>query len=101
MNRVIYNTAQKNKEYADIWDDVLSNLALAIHNLHLAFDTDIVLGGFVSEYLNDFLQILRQRVCALNPFEENADFIKIAKFTRRAGMIGAAWHFINEFLNQI
>lgn len=90
-----------NKEYAEIWDDVLSNLALAIHNLRLAFDTDIILGGFVSEYLNDFLLILKQRVSALNPFEENTDFIKIAKFPRRAGMIGAAWHFIDEFLSQV
>ena len=90
-----------NKEYAEIWDDVLSNLALAIHNLHLTFDTDIILGGFVSEYLNDFLEILKQRVCALNPFEDKADFIKIAKFPRRASMIGAAWHFINDFLTQI
>ncbi len=32
-----------NKEYAGIWDDVLSNLALAINNLRLAFDTDIIL----------------------------------------------------------
>ena len=90
-----------NKEYAEIWDDVMTNLALAIHNLRLAFDTDIVLGGFVSEYLNEFLPILKARVCELSPFEENTDFIKLAKFPRRAGMIGAAWHFINEFLTQI
>ena len=90
-----------NKEYAAIWDDVLSNLALAIHNLRLAFDTDIILGGFVSEYLNDFLMILKQRVAVLNPFEDNTDFIKIAKFPRRAGMIGAACHFIDEFLGEV
>lgn len=90
-----------NKEYAEIWDDVLSNLALAIHNLRLAFDTDIILGGFVSEYLNDFLLILKQRVSVLNPFEDNTDFIKIAKFPRRAGMIGAACHFIDEFLDKV
>ena len=90
-----------NKEYAEIWDNVLSNLALAIHNLRLAFDTDIILGGFVSEYLNDFLLTLKQRVSVLNPFEENTDFIKIAKYPRRAGMIGVAWHFIDQFLSQV
>ena len=79
----------------------MSNLALAIHNLRLAFDTDIILGGFVSEYLNDFLVTLKQRVSVLNPFEENTDFIKIAKFPRRAGMIGVAWHFIDKFLSQV
>ena len=90
-----------NKDYAAIWDDVLSNLALAIHNLRLAFDTDIILGGFVSEYLNDFLLTLKQRVSVLNPFEENTDFIKLAKYPRRAGMIGAACHFIDEFLDRV
>ena len=90
-----------NKEYAEIWDDILSNLALAIHNLRLVFDTDIILGGFVSEYLNDFLPVLKQRVSMLNPFEESADFIKIAKFPRRAVMIGAACHFIEEFLDRV
>lgn len=90
-----------NKEYAEIWDDVLSNLALAINNLRLAFDTDIILGGFVSEYLHDFIPTLKKRVSALNPFEENTDFIKIAKFPRRAVMIGAACHFIDEFLDKV
>lgn len=90
-----------NSEYAIIWDDVMTNLALAIHNLRLTFDADIVLGGFVSDYMTDFMPILRERVCTLNPFDDNADFIKLAKFPRRAGMIGAAWHFINKFLTQI
>ena len=55
----------------------------------------------MSEYLNDFLMILKQRVSILNPFEENTDFIKIAKFPRRAGMIGAACYFIDEFLDKV
>ncbi len=90
-----------NAKYSELWNDVLSNLALAIHNLRLTFDSEIILGGFVSDYMSEFLPILQQRVCELSPFEENTNFIKLAKFPRRAGMMGAAWHFVDEFLARI
>ena len=90
-----------NEVYAELWNDVLANLALAVHNLRLTFDADIVLGGIVSEYMSDYLPILRERVCALSPFDGNMNFIKLAKYPRRAAMIGAAWHFINKFLTEI
>jgi predicted NBD/HSP70 family sugar kinase len=89
-------------ELANLWEDVLEHLAMALVNLHLAFDYDIVLGGFVSEYMADYLPHLKELAASRDPFlnGEPADYLSIGKL-RNAGMIGAAWHFISQFVSQV
>ncbi len=90
-----------NKEYQMIWEDALIHIAIAINNLRMAFDCDVVLGGFLSEYLEPYQWKLKNILTELNPFEKNVDYVKIGKYPRRAGMLGVAWHFTNKFINDI
>ncbi len=84
-----------------LWDDVLKHLAIGICNIRMIFDCDIVLGGFVSEYLKEYLPDIRRYVMDRNSFGDNTDFIKLGKFPRKAGMMGIAWHFANEYIEKI
>lgn len=90
-----------NKEYQMIWNDALNHIAIAVNNLRMAFDCDVVLGGFLSEYLEPYQWKLKKILSELNTFEKNAEYVKIGKYPRRAGMLGVAWHFTNQFVMEI
>ncbi len=86
---------------AALWDDVLRHLAIGITNIKMVFDCDVILGGFVSEYLEEYLPVIRKYVAEGNPFGDNGDFVKLGRFPRKAGMMGIAWHFANEYIDNI
>ena len=89
------------KEYEDLWNEVLDYLSIGISNLRLAFDCDIILGGFVSRYLEPWLPALKERIVERSPFESDADFVKLGRYPTKAGMMGVAWHFVQEFIEKI
>ncbi len=90
-----------NQEYEALWEDVLCHLAIAINNLRMAYDCDIILGGFVCSYLEPYMEHLKELVTKRNTFEEPADYVKLGKYPNRAGMMGVAWHFTDQFISKI
>lgn len=84
-----------------LWDDVLKHLAIGISNIRMIFDCDVVLGGFVSEYLEEYLPELRKYVADRNSFGDDAGFVRLGKYPRKAGMMGIAWHFANDYIEKI
>lgn len=90
-----------NVEYAALWEDVLQHLSLGINNLRMAFDCDVILGGFVSRYLGPYMDHLKKLTLARSSFDRNADYIRLGKYPLRAGMMGVAWHFTEAFIDSI
>ena len=84
-----------------LWDDVLKHLAIGINNIRMVFDGDVLLGGFVSEYLEEYLPEIKSYVAERNAFGDSGDFVRLGKFPRKAGMMGIAWHFINDYIESI
>ena len=91
---------QKDPACTKLWEDVLDHLALGIINIRMAFDCDIVLGGFVAEHMDKWIEPLREKVAALDPFSATADYVRLSA-NAEAGMRGAAWHFIGQFIEAI
>ncbi len=91
----------KNASYQALWRDVLSHLAIGINNIRMALDSDVVLGGNLTQFIEPYLPELRRLAAELNTFENNADYIKLCRYPKRAGMLGVALHFIREFLESI
>ena len=81
--------------------DMLRHLAVAVNSIRMTLDCDVVLGGFFSEYLAPYLTDLRRYVLAGNPFEENANFVQLSMLRRHITPLGAALHFIREFVENI
>ncbi len=90
-----------NEEYAALWQDVLKHLAIGINNLRMAYDCDVILGGFVSAHLSPYLEELKGLVKERNTFDDNPDFIRLGRYPTKAGMMGVAWHFTDEFISKI
>ncbi len=87
--------------YENLLYDMLRHLATAINTIRMTLDCDVVLGGFFSEYLQPWLPVLRQYVLAGNPFAENADFVQLSVLRRHITPLGAALHFVREFVNSV
>lgn len=92
--------ASGDRDLEKLWEDVLLHLSIGIVNIRMSFDCDIILGGFVAEFMEDYLPHLKELVAERDPFSQHADYLSIGK-QKRAGMVGAAWHFNEKFINKI
>ena len=81
--------------------DMLRHLAVAVNSIHMTLDCEVVIGGFLSEYLAPYLGVLRSYVNALDAFSENADYVQLSRLPRHIAPLGAALYFIREFVESI
>lgn len=86
---------------ARIWESYLSHLAIAVNNVRMLFDCDIILGGYVGGYMEPYLPQLKQLVLQRNPFDKTADFLRVCKVKREALALGSALPYIHEFWKEI
>ncbi len=87
--------------YESLLYDILRHLALAVNNIHMSLDCDIVLGGFLSEYLQPYLPMLRRYVQALDAFSEKGDYLQLSRLRRHITPLGAALYFIHDFIASV
>ena len=88
-------------EYEELLYDILRHLAIAVNDIHMALDCDVILGGFFSEYLIPYMPVLRRYVLAGNPFEENADFLQFSALRHHVSPLGGALFYIREFVSSV
>lgn len=94
------NLRKKKDSYIRRWEVFLTNLAKAVNMLHLIYDTDFILGGYLAPYLQDEdLAFLYAKIGQMTPFDESADFLLISKMPKQNISIGAALPYIHAFLN--
>ena len=82
------------------WNTFLENLARAVNMLHLVYDTDFILGGYIARYLcEEDLAFLHNRIEQMTPFPEAPDFLRISKMPMHNISIGAALPYVQAFLD--
>lgn len=88
--------------YVKRWNHFLTNLARAINMLHLIYDTDFILGGYLAPYLcEEDLAFLHEKIQQMTPFAESPDFLLISKMPKHSISIGAALPYIQTFLSDM
>ena len=92
---------EHNAAYENLLYDMLRHLAIAVNNVNMTLDCEVVLGGFFSEYLRPYLPVIRQYLLAGNPFAENADFLTMSTVPRHITPIGAALYFVRDFVDSV
>lgn len=96
FTKVRNNEKSENKR----WQEYLSYLARSINLLHLIYDQDFILGGYLAPYLLEKdLSYIHEEIRRMTPFQENQDFLHISKMPKHNITIGAALPYIQEFLN--
>ena len=67
----------------------------------MALDCDVVLGGFLSEFLAPYLPRLKEYVAGITPFEDDTGYLQLSTLRRHTVPLGVALHFIVDFLERI
>lgn len=89
---------------AKIWQYYLKILSLTIYNIRVLFDCDVIIGGDVGGYMEEFMEELYPLVDARNPFTETdwaRDYVLPSKYKTEPTAAGAALQFINEYIESI
>lgn len=92
---------QGDEKLAENMENYLNYLSIAINNLRMIFDCNIILGGYVGAYMESYVQNLEDKAKKRNTFEKDADFIKVCKYKREASAVGAALIYLDGFINSI
>lgn len=80
------------------WNDYLDDLCVALNNLYMVYDMDIVIGGSMSKYLDKYRDEIEKRVFkAYNLFSVNKKLI-FSHNGEYAAAIGAAAVEIEKFI---
>ncbi len=84
-----------------LWGDMLRHLAIGVNNIHMALDCDVILGGYLTGYLESWFPLLREYVAHGSLLDEGAEYLQLSTFRSHSSMLGAACHFVQDFIGGI
>ena len=84
-----------------VWQEYLSHLAVAVANLRMLFDCDIIIGGYVGSFMDAHIDQLRELVLQLSTFDDNADYVRPCQCKTEAIAAGSALKYISAFLVKV
>ena len=90
-----------NENYRRIWEEYLDNLAIAVDNLRMCFDCEVVLGGYVGNYMEPYIGQLRERVAAKDIFGGSGEYVRSCWCRDEASAYGAALYQIEKYISGI
>ena len=85
----------------DLWDDYLDKLAILINNTCMMFDSDVVIGGYMGEHMEEYMDDLKRRVYKRNSFDRSRDFVRLCRVRKEPVSVGAALYYIEDFISGI
>ncbi len=92
---------EKDAKVMDIWEEYLGYLAVLVNNLRMAFDCDIIAGGYVGPFLEEFGGALGDALRQRNTFQPDSGYRKPCSFRLEAAAVGAALLQVEHFLATI
>ena len=92
---------QEEAETVKIWDSYTDYLSIAVNNIHMVLDCDVVLGGYVGSYMGTHLRDIWDKVAERNTFGEKEPYVRVCNYKVAAAALGAALKLIEAFVSQI
>lgn len=90
-----------NAGFQQIFNEYLDYLALALNNLRVCYDSNIILGGTVGPYLTPYLETLQKKVASLNSFGDDGSYVRSCHYQTEAAAVGAAIYYIDQFIESL
>lgn len=79
------------------WETCMYYLALAVTNLRMAYDCDIVLGGYLGSCLKEYRDQLAENMRRWNRFDQDDSYLRFGKRGKEAAAMGAARQLMEDF----
>ena len=93
---------KKSPQIIQIWKDFLNHLAFAMKNLNLIIDAPIILSGYLAPYFTEEdIDYLTERLHRAAPFMLDKAQILVGTNGQYTPAIGAALHYVEEFVQSI
>ena len=92
---------EQDQKAVDIWNTYTDFLAVALNNIRMLLDCDVILGGYVGNYIEPYLPKLWNKVSNRNTFMEEQQFVKSCRYKTGAAALGAALAVIENFVEQV
>ena len=90
-----------NVRFREVWERYLDDLAIAVDNLRMCFDGDVVLGGYVGSYMEPYIEAFRLKCAGRNIFGHGGDYVRACKYRVEASALGAAIYRIEQYIDRI
>ena len=90
-----------NEATAAVWDDYLNKLAIVLNNACMLFDCPVVLGGYLGEYLDPYMDELKRRAYRRNSFDRDRDYLSLGTVRQEPVAVGAALQYVELFLASV
>lgn len=79
------------------WEEYLAYLAVQVNNLRMTFDCDVIVGGYVGGFLEEFGGGFKDLLVQRNTFELDGDYLKPCRYKLAASAMGAALLQVEAF----
>lgn len=83
------------------WGSYTGYLAIAVNNIRMLLDCDVVLGGYVGSCIGTHLRDVWEKVAERDTFGEKDPYVKACHYKVAAAALGAALKVIETFVSQI
>ena len=101
LERFFERMEEGNLKYKKIWERYLKDLAIAVDNLRMCFDCEVVLGGYVGSFMEPYILKFRELVGEKNIFEGNGNYVRVCRYRKEASALGAAVYQIEKYIESI
>ena len=93
---------KKSSQLIQVWKDYLNHLAFAMKNLNLIIDAPIIISGYLAPYFTDEdLSYLTEHINLSAPFKLDKDQILVGTNGQYTPAIGAALHYVDQFIHTV
>lgn len=93
---------KKSSQLIQVWEDYLNHLAFAMKNLNLIVDAPIIISGYLAPYFTDEdLSYLTEHINLAAPFKLDEGQILVGTHGQYTPAIGAALHFVDQFIHTV
>jgi len=92
---------QGSPDAVKLWDTYLDHLTDAVVNVNVLYDCKVIIGGYVGQFIGDYMDDLKARVNKFNIFGDKNDYLHVCNYQKEAIAAGAALKFISDFINAI
>lgn len=91
----------KNEKMQNLWDEYLFYLAHAIVNISTMLDCQVVLGGMLAPFMEQYFEKLMQYVSSFTSFGKERQSVRLCKYKARSTCIGSALSFVDRYIETI
>ncbi len=99
MEEFFWKIEKGSEEAKALWEEYLDELGIFFYNLHCIFGWEIVVGGLMSPYIEQYKDVLVRRIQAESSFaKEEKIILSMSELGESGAVVGAALLPIDEFL---